>query len=68
MIPLGLTVTASATDAAIHKNVLGSATHPSDFTKKATLIILNEEMNDIMKVVKSRKESGLLIQDVSETI
>ena len=32
-----------------------------------TLIISNEEMNDIMKIIKSRDESGLLIQGVSET-
>ena len=34
----------------------------------ATLIISNEEMNDIMKLFKSLEESGLLIKDVSETI
>ena len=33
-----------------------------------TLIISNEEMNDIMKIVKSLEDSGLLIKDVSETI
>ena len=33
---------------------------------KATLIISNEEMNDIMKVVKSLEEPGLLIKGVSE--
>ena len=33
-----------------------------------TLIISNEEMNDIMKIVKSPEESGLLIKGVSETI
>ena len=33
-----------------------------------TLIILNEDMNDIMKIVKSLEESGLLIKGVSETI
>ena len=32
-----------------------------------TLIILNEEVDDIMKIVKSLKESGLLIRGVSET-
>ena len=32
------------------------------------LIISNEEMNDIMKIVKSLQESRLLIRDVSETI
>ena len=33
-----------------------------------TLIISNEEMNDIMKIARSLEESGLLIKDVSETI
>ena len=33
-----------------------------------TLIISNEEMNDIMKIVKSLEEFGLLIKGVSGTI
>ena len=33
-----------------------------------TLIISNEKMTDIMKIIKSFKESGLLIKGVSETI
>ena len=33
-----------------------------------TLIILNKEMNDIMKIFKSFEESGLLLKGVSETI
>ena len=33
-----------------------------------TLIISNEEMNDVMKIVKSIEESGLLIKGVSETV
>ena len=32
-----------------------------------TLIISNEEINDIIKIIKS-SESGLLIKDISETI
>ena len=36
----------------------------SDIT---TLIISNEEMNDIMKTIISLEESGLLIRVVSET-
>ena len=32
------------------------------------LIISNEGMNDIMKIIKSLEEFGLLIKDVSETI
>ena len=60
LIPLGLTAAESATDAAIYKKMFGSG--------KTTLIISNEEMNDIMKIVKSLEESGLLMKDVSETI
>ena len=33
-----------------------------------TLILINEEMNDIMKIAKSLEESGLLIKDASETV
>ena len=60
LIPLGLTAAASATDAAIPKKMFGSGT--------TTLIISNEEKNDIIKLVKPLEESGLLIKDVSETI
>ena len=60
LIPLGLTTTTSATDAGIHKKMFGSA-----FT---TLINSNEEMNDIIKIVKSLEESGLLIKGISKTI
>ena len=45
LIPLGLTAAASATDAEIHKKILGSGT--------TTLIISNEEMNGIMKIVQA---------------
>ena len=60
LIPLGLTAAAAAADAAIHNRMFGFGT--------TTLIISNEEMNDIMKIVKSLEESGLLIKGVSETI
>ena len=58
--PLGLSAGISAADAAIQKKIYGLGT--------TTLIISNEEMNDIMKIVKSLEESGLLIRGVSETI
>ena len=55
LIALRLTAAASATDAAIHKKMFGSG-HPTDLASRtATLIILNEEMNDIMKIVKHLK-------------
>ena len=45
------------------------ALHPSDLASHATaLIISNEEIIDIMKIVKSLEESGLLIKGISETI
>ena len=60
LIPLGLSPAASATNAAIHKKMTGSGS--------TTLIISNEEMNDIMKTVNSLEKYGLLIKDVSQTI
>ena len=60
LIPLGLRASASATDAAIHKKIFGSG--------NTTLVISNEEINDIMKIIKSLEESGSLIKGVSETI
>ena len=33
-----------------------------------TLVISNKEMNDIMKIVESLEESGLLLKGVNETI
>ena len=60
LIPLALTAAELTTDAAIHQKMFGSGV--------TTLMILNEEMNYIMKIVKSLEESGLLIKDVSETI
>ena len=68
LILLGLTTAASATHAVNHKKMFGSGTRPLDVAKWTTLIISNEEMNDIIKIVKSLEESGLLIKGVSETI
>ena len=53
LISLGLTEAASATDAAIYKEMPESG--------NTTLIIFNEEMNDNMKIMKFLEESGLLI-------
>ena len=33
-----------------------------------TLIILNEEMNDIMKIVKALEDSNILLKGVTKTI
>ena len=54
--PLGLIAAASATDAAILKKIFGSG--------MTTLIISNEEMNDITKIIKSLEESGFFDKKV----
>ena len=48
--------------------MFASGTHPLELAKQITLIISNDKMNDIMKIVKFLEESGLLIKEVSETI
>ena len=68
LIQLGLTTATSATDAAIHKKMLGYGMHLSDLGKWTALVILNKKMNDIMKILKLLEESGLLMKGVSETI
>ena len=47
---------------------LTAAASATDLADQAILIISNEEMNDIMKIVKFLDKSGLLIKGVSETI
>ena len=61
LIPLGLTAAASAADAGIHKNILGSG-HNNNTT------LINDEMDDILKIVKFLEDSGVLLKGVSETI
>ena len=60
LIPLALMEAASATDAAIHKEMFGSGFR--------TLIILNGEKENIMKILKSLENFAFSIKGVSETI
>ena len=62
LIPLGLTVAASATDAGIHKKILGSGHYHHSST---TLIISHDEMEHITKIVKSLEDSDLLLKRVT---
>ena len=61
LIPLGLTAATSAADAGIHKKILGSE-------NMTTLITSNNEMADIIKIVKSLEDSGLLLKRITETV
>ena len=60
LAPLGISAAMSAIDGSIKKKMLGSGT--------TSLIISNDEMDDILKIVKSLENSGLLLKGVSETI
>ena len=60
LIPLGLTTAASPADAGIHKIILGPG--------NTTLIISNNEMEDIVKIIKSLEDSSLLSDVVTKTV
>ena len=60
LAPLGLSAAMSAIDGSIKKKMLGSGA--------TILIISNDEMDDILKIVKSLENSGVLLKGVSETI
>ena len=54
LAPLGLSAAMSAIDGSIKKKMLGSGA--------TTLIISNDEMDDILKIVKSLENSGVLFK------
>ena len=60
LAPLGITADASAIDAGIQNKIHGSGT--------TTLIISNEEMTDIMKIVQAVEDSNILWKGVTKTI
>ena len=60
LVPLGLTASASAADARIHKKILGSG--------NTTLIVSNDEIEDIIIIVKSLEDSGLFLEGVTESM
>ena len=57
---LGLTVAFSAIDAGVQKKIYGSG--------MTTVVISNEEMNDIMKIVQALEDSNILLKGVTKTI
>ena len=52
LLPLGLLVGMSAANAAIQRKIYGSGRLLNLASRTTTSIILNEEMEDIMKIVK----------------
>ena len=59
LAPLGLTAAMSTIDGSIQKKIHGSG---------VKLIIEEEDMKDIMKVVEALENSGILLKGVSKTI
>ena len=59
LAPLGLEVSMSAIDGSIQKKIHGSG---------VKLIIEQEDMKDIMKIIKALENSGILLKGVSKTI
>ena len=60
LAPLGITAAVSAIDAGIQKKIHGSGT--------TTLVISNEEINDIIKIVQALEDSTILLKGVTKTI
>ena len=58
LAPLGLTAAMSAIDGSIQKKIHGSV---------IKLIIEEEDMNDIMKIIEALEDSGILLKGVSKT-
>ena len=59
LAPLGLTAAMSAIDGSIQKKIHGSG---------VKLIIEQEDMNGIMKIIEALKNSGILLKGVTKTI
>ena len=59
LAPLGLTAAMSAINGSIQKKIHGSG---------VKLIIEQEDMNDIMKIIEALENSGILLKGVTKTI
>ena len=59
LAPLGLTAAMSAIDGSIQNKIHGSG---------VKLIIEQEDMNDIMKIIETLENSGILLKGISKTI
>ena len=59
LVPLGLTAAMSAINGSIQKKIHGSG---------VKLIIEQEDMNDIIKIIEALENSGILLKGVTKTI
>ena len=63
---LATMASASPIDGALQRKMNGRRTVRSG--KRIILVILNEDMDDVISIVKSVENSGVLINGVSETV
>ena len=70
LIPLRLTTAPSQADAGIHEKLLGSVDHPSSSAlhNNTIIAIWNDEMKDIIKIVKCLEDSSLLAKKFKRKI
>ena len=68
LIRLGLTAAASAADAGIQKQIVGSGCLSESAPQTKTLTISNEEMNGIMKIVQALEHASILLKGATEAI
>ena len=62
LVPLGLTAAMSAFDGSTQKKMHGWGAGAT------TLVIANEDMNDIMKIIEALGNSGILLKGIVKTI
>ena len=62
LLLIGLSAGMSGAHAAVHKKIYGSCRHSDLALRTTALIISHEEMEGVMKIVKSLEESGLLVK------
>ena len=60
LTPVGILAAASAIDAEVEKKIHGSG--------DTTLIVSNDELYDIMKIVQALEDSNILLKGVTKTI
>ena len=60
LAPLGITAAASVIDAGIQKKIHGAGT--------TTLIISNEKINVIMKILQALEDSNILLKGVTKSV
>ena len=68
LAPLGVTAVSSTIDVGIQKKMHGSGRPSTSAPRTVTLIILNKELNDIMKIVQALEDSNILLKEATKTV